>query len=84
MKKYIVVTGGAGFIGTNLIELLLKKTQHHIISIDNYSSGLKKNHLKNKKIQYIKSETKNINNALFKYKNKILVIFHLVNSQELP
>ena len=76
MKKYIVVTGGAGFIGTNLIELLLKKTQHHIISIDNYSSGLKKNHLKNKKIQYIKSETKNINNVLSKYKNKILVIFH--------
>ena len=41
-KKYIVVTGGAGFVGTNLIELLIKKTNHKIISIDNYSSGKKK------------------------------------------
>ena len=43
-KKYIVVTGGAGFVGTNLIELLLKKTKYKIISIDNYSSGSKKNY----------------------------------------
>ena len=42
MKKYIVVTGGAGFVGSNLIELLLKKTNKFIISIDNYSSGVKK------------------------------------------
>ena len=40
--KYIVVTGGAGFIGSNLIELLLKKTKLKIISIDNYSTGDKK------------------------------------------
>ena len=43
MKKYIVVTGGAGFVGSNLIKLLLKKTNLKIISIDNYSSGSKKN-----------------------------------------
>ena len=42
MKKIIVVTGGAGFIGSNLIELLLKKTKLKIISYDNYSTGKKK------------------------------------------
>ena len=34
MKKIIVVTGGAGFVGSNLIDLLIKKTQFNIISID--------------------------------------------------
>ena len=51
-KKYIVVTGGAGFVGTNLIKLLIKKTNHSILSIDNYSSGNKKNHIKSKKVKY--------------------------------
>ena len=49
MKKYIVVTGGAGFVGSNLIEYLIEKTKYKIISIDNYSSGNKQNHLNNKK-----------------------------------
>ena len=60
MKNLIVVTGGAGFVGSNLIKLLLKKTKFKIISIDDYSSGTKKNHIKNKRITYIKSHTKNI------------------------
>ena len=47
MKNIIVITGGAGFVGTNLINLLIKKTKYKIISIDNYSSGFKKNHIKN-------------------------------------
>ena len=42
MKKIIVITGGAGFVGSNLIEYLIKKTNYEILSIDNYSSGLKK------------------------------------------
>ena len=76
MKKYIVITGGAGFIGTNLVQLLLKKTKFRLISIDNYSSGLKSNHIKNKRIKYIKSNTKYINKVLRKYQNKIHTLFH--------
>ena len=60
MKKIIVVTGGAGFVGSNLIKYFLVKTNYNLISIDNYSSGTKKNHIKNKRIKYIKSDTKNI------------------------
>ena len=74
-KNKIIITGGAGFIGTNLIKLLLKKTKYKIVSIDNYSSGLKKNHIKNKNVSYIKAETKNISQIL-KYPNKINSIFH--------
>ena len=54
MKKFIIVTGGAGFVGTNLIEYFLKKTNYKIISIDNYSSGSKKNHIKNKELNISK------------------------------
>ena len=79
-KKYIVVTGGAGFVGTNLIELLLKKTKYKIISIDNYSSGSKKNHIKNRRIKYFNANTKDISNTityLQKVHQKGLVISHL-------
>ena len=74
-KNTILVTGGAGFVGSNLIEYLLKKTSHHIISIDNYSSGFKKNHLKNKRIRYIKANTKDIVKIISNPK-KIKVVFH--------
>ncbi len=60
MKNLIVVTGGSGFVGSNLIEYFLKKTKLQIISLDNYSSGLKKNHILNKRVKYIKSDTKKI------------------------
>ncbi|MDC3174350.1 NAD-dependent epimerase/dehydratase family protein [Candidatus Pelagibacter sp.] len=76
MKNFIIVTGGAGFVGSNLIELLLKKTKYKIISLDNYSSGEKKNHIKNNRVKYIKGETLDINNILKKYKFKINSIFH--------
>ena len=59
-KNIIIVTGGAGFVGSNLIELLLLKTSYKIISIDNYSSGSKKNHFKNKRVKYIRGHTKDI------------------------
>ena len=76
MKNLIIVTGGAGFVGSNLIRFLLFKTRYKIISLDNYSTGTKKNHIKNKRVQYIKGESLNIHNILEKYKNKINSIFH--------
>ena len=76
MKKIIVVTGGAGFVGSNLIDLLIKKTKFNILSIDNYSSGNKKNHLLNKRIKYINSNTKNISKVLNRYKKNINSLFH--------
>ena len=76
MKNTIVITGGAGFVGANLISFLLKNTKYKILSIDNYSSGLKINHIKNKKVKYIKGNTKNISTLLNSKKNKINAIFH--------
>ena len=76
MKNIIIVTGGAGFVGSNMINYLVRNTKFHIISIDNYSSGNKKNHLIHKRIKYIKSHTKNISKKLNIYKNKIHSLFH--------
>ena len=76
MKKILVVTGGAGFVGSNLIEYLINKTSFKLISIDNYSSGSKKNHLANNRIKYIKGDTKNICQILKKQKKKIHSVFH--------
>ncbi len=74
-KNVIVITGGAGFVGSNLINLLIKKTKYKLISIDNYSSGSRKNHIKSNRVKYIKGETKNIFDLL-KKPNKIVSIFH--------
>ena len=76
MKNLIIVTGGAGFVGSNLIELLLKKTKYQIISLDNYSSGSKKNHINNKRVKYLKGHTLEIKKILDKYKKNIKCIFH--------
>tara|TARA_B100000902_G_C27261351_1_gene890947 strand:- start:94 stop:993 length:900 start_codon:yes stop_codon:yes gene_type:complete len=76
MKKKIIVTGGCGFVGSNLIDYLIKNTNFEIISIDDYSSGNKKNQIKNKRLKYINSHTKNISQVLDKYKKKINSIFH--------
>ena len=75
-KKFIVVTGGAGFIGSNLILYLLNKTNYDIISLDNYSTGKIKNHVKSRRVEYINSDTQNISNVLSRYKNKINSVFH--------
>jgi len=63
-KKIIIITGGAGFVGSNLISFLLNKTKFKIISIDDYSSGHKRNHIKNKRIKYLKSHTKFIDKII--------------------
>ena len=76
MKNIIIITGGAGFIGSNLIKYLLKKTNFKIISVDNYSTGSKKNHINHNNVKYIKGENINISKILKKYTNKIKVIFH--------
>ena len=76
MKNLIIVTGGAGFVGSNLIKSLLKKTNKKIISLDNYSSGNKKNHIKNKRVKYLKVKTIDISKHLKHIKKKIHTIFH--------
>ena len=76
MKNIIVVTGGAGFVGSNLIFYFLKKTNFKIISLDNYSTGNKKNHFKDKQVKYIIGDTAQISKILKNYKNKIHTIFH--------
>ena len=76
IKEYIIVTGGAGFIGSNLIHFLLKKFKFKIISVDNYSTGSKKNHIKDKRVKYLKGNVLNIQKILNKYKSKINCIFH--------
>ena len=74
-KNIIIVTGGAGFVGSNLIENFIKKTRYKIISIDNYSSGFRKNHIKNSRVKYIKGHTKDIQ-KLIKTPKKVRSIFH--------
>ena len=76
MKNIIVVTGGAGFIGSNLIALLIQKTNYKIISLDNYSTGSKLNHINSKKVTYLDGDTSNFEKIFKNKKNKISTIFH--------
>ena len=74
-NKKILVTGGAGFVGTNLIKLILNKTNYKVISIDNYSSGTKKNHIKSSRVKYIRGNTVDID-KLIKNPHEIKSLFH--------
>ena len=74
-NKKVLVTGGAGFVGTNLIKLILKKTKYKIVSIDNYTSGKKINHITNPRVKYLKGSTSNIS-KLIKNPKQIKTIFH--------
>ena len=74
-KNIILVTGGAGFVGTNLIKFFLQKTQYKIISLDNYSSGKRSNQIKSSRVNYIRGKTMHIAN-LIKNPSKIKSVFH--------
>ena len=76
MKKIIVITGGAGFVGSHLIELLLNKTNKRIISLDNYSTGSFKNHINHTRVKYLNGNTRNIEKLLKSYRKKIHSLFH--------
>ena len=77
-KKYLIITGGAGFIGSNLIEKFISKSKKiNILSLDNYSSGFIKNHISSNRVKYIRGNTKNIKNIFDKYKNTIKAVIHL-------
>ena len=75
-KNIIIITGGAGFVGSHLIESLINFKSFNIISLDNYSSGKKRNHINHKNVNYIKGDTKNIKKILDKKKKRIHTIFH--------
>ena len=74
-RNKIIITGGAGFVGSNLISFFLKNTNFKLISLDNYSSGNRKNHIKNSRVKYIKADTKDIEKYLNNPKT-INAIFH--------
>ncbi len=71
-KKIILVTGGAGFIGSNLIKELVKDKNNQVISLDNYFTGSKLNHVQGAK--YLKGHTKDIAKHI---KVKPDIIYHL-------
>ncbi|MSU55054.1 MAG: NAD-dependent epimerase/dehydratase family protein [Candidatus Taylorbacteria bacterium] len=71
-KKIILVTGGAGFVGSNLIEQLVKDRGNEVYSLDNYSTGSKNNHIKG--ATYIEGDTSNIVKLV---KVKPDLVFHL-------
>lgn len=77
--KNILITGGAGFIGSNLAEFLYKK-KFNIFIVDDLSTGKKENIL-NKKIKFYKTDIAKINNL--KFKNSIDLIIHLAAKAEI-
>jgi UDP-glucose 4-epimerase len=76
MKDLLIITGGCGFVGSNLIEYLIEKTNYNIISLDDYSSGSKRNHLNNKRVKYLNGHTKDIDSILKNKIRRIHSLFH--------
>ncbi len=62
MKKKILVTGGAGFVGSHLCERLAQDTNNEVYSLDNYFTGSKANHVAN--VTYIEGLTANISELI--------------------
>ncbi len=71
MKK-VLVTGGAGFIGTNLVKTLVEEKKYNITSLDCYLTGKKSNHVSG--VNYVKGHTSDID-KIFK-NEKFDIIFH--------
>lgn len=78
MKKNIVVTGGCGFIGSHIVEELLKDKKNNVVVIDNLVSGKTSNiDLKNKRLKFVKIDiSKNSKKFEQLFKN-IDKVFHL-------
>ena len=77
-NKKVLVTGGAGFIGSNLVKKLLSEN-NDVIVIDDLSSGFKSNIIENKGIRFINGDIRNrkvIDDAI----NGVEVVFHLAAS----
>ena len=72
MKKKILVTGGAGFVGGHLCERLSKDENNEVYSLDNYFTGSEANHVDN--VTYINGSTRDIN-KLIDFKPEM--IYHL-------
>ena len=75
-EKYFSCHWRGRFYWIKFNSAIIKKTKYKIISIDNYSSGSKQNHIRNKRVTYINSNTTNIDSVLKGYRKKINAIFH--------
>ena len=71
-QKVVLVTGGAGFVGSNLIERLVKDKTNKVISLDNYFTGSKENHIPG--AQYRQGHSKDIDKLI---PEKPDIIYHL-------
>ncbi len=71
-KKTILVTGGAGFVGSHLCERLVEDKNNRVISLDNYFTGSKDNHIEG--VEYVKGETKDIEELIIEIPD---IVYHL-------
>jgi len=72
----ILVTGGAGFVGTNLIKHLLQEG-HKVTSLDNYTTGLKENEISDENVTYSNGDIRDLINHSKYYFRKFDVVFHM-------
>ena len=75
-KMKVLVTGGAGFVGTNLIKRLVHEG-HHVTSIDNYSTGKKSNHVEHSSVIYVESDLRDMEIKHPSFWEKFDLVYHL-------
>ena len=68
----VLVTGGAGFVGTNLIKRLLEEG-HEVVSVDNYNTGLKSNHQEG--CLYVEQDIRNVSD--YSAWGEFDIVYHL-------